>query len=329
MLKRLTLMLLLATVLNAAAVHAAVEFIFPAAHSWVNRSGHMIIKFNEHDLTGVRITVNGVASDVLEVGTPEYRKLFQDFFIAQAIWDDGLNKLQVELFRGGQKIETTATDIYFVPEGNNRQAPPGFAANTMHVPTLEQQCVACHNMNATPAQMNSNVAKNNPCFRCHTKLVNFKYVHGPVGTYSCGYCHSSKGTPKYAVPKQGAALCYECHADMAVQMKQRKYLHGPIEAGMCEVCHDSHGSQYESQLIKPTNELCLSCHGHLRNRIHVVRTTMGEGHPLKGKPDPLRKISGKEMSCTSCHNPHGGQVRYFFVGNPEDRMALCQLCHNK
>lgn len=328
MLKRLPIMLLLALVLKAVSVQAAVEFIYPAAHSWVDRSGHMIIKFNENDLSGVRVTVNGVASDMIEVGSPEYRKLFQDFFIAQAIWDEGPNKLQVDLFRGGQKIETAFTDIYYVVQ-DKRQAPPEFVANVMHIPEREQQCIACHNMKATPAQMNSNIAKENPCYRCHKKLVNFKYVHGPVGTYSCGYCHSSKGTPKYSVPKRGAALCYECHADMAVQMKQRKYVHGPIEAGMCESCHDSHGSQNESQLIKPVNELCLSCHGHLRTKIHVVRTTTGEGHPLKGKPDPLRKASGKEMSCTSCHNPHGGQVRYFFIGNPEDRLALCQQCHNK
>lgn len=327
--KRLLIpMMLLALVLPISAM-GAVEFVYPLANSWVDRSGHMIIKFNENDLTGVRITVNGVASDMLEAGTPEYRKLFQDFFIAQAIWDTGPNKLQVDLFKGQQKIGSASTEIYYIPSGSGRQAPPEFVPNTMHVPDRERQCIPCHTMQATPAQMNSNIPRENPCYRCHKKLINVKYVHGPVGTYSCGYCHSSKSEPKYLVPKRGAALCYECHADMASQMKQRKYVHGPIEAGMCEACHDSHGSQNESQLIKPINELCLSCHGHLNTKIHVVRTTMGEGHPLKGRPDPLRKTSGKEMSCTSCHNPHGGQVRYFFVGNPEDRMALCQMCHNK
>ena len=73
----------------AASAHAAVEFVYPAASSVVNRTGHLIVKFNQADLTSVRVTVNGLASEMIEVGSPEYRKLFQDFFIAQAMWDKG------------------------------------------------------------------------------------------------------------------------------------------------------------------------------------------------------------------------------------------------
>jgi predicted CXXCH cytochrome family protein len=184
-------------------------------------------------------------------------------------------------------------------------------------------------MNPTPAQMNSSIEKSNPCFICHKKMLAVKYVHGPAGTYSCGYCHASKGNPKHAVPRRGSALCYECHSDMSVQIRKKKFVHGPVEAGMCDACHDPHGSQNESQLLKPINELCLSCHGHIRNQKHVVRASNGEGHPLSGKDDPSKKGSGRKMSCISCHLPHGGDVRYFFTNNLEDRMNLCQVCHNK
>jgi predicted CXXCH cytochrome family protein len=306
-----------------------VEFIYPSTSSWVKNSGHMIIKLNQADLTAVRVTVNGNASELIDVGSPEYRKLFRDFFIAQANWDSGKNSVQVDLFRGGQKIESATTDIYYLTPDKSPQAPPEFTPNTMHLAEKERLCLSCHNMNPTREQMNSNIEKDNPCFGCHKKMMTAKYVHGPAGTYSCGYCHSSKGSPKHSVPKRGAALCYECHSDMSVQMKKRKYLHGPVEAGMCEACHDSHGSQNESQLLMPINELCLSCHGHIRRQTHVVRTPDGQGHPMKGRPDPLKKASGKEMSCVSCHNPHGGNVRFYFVNNPEDRMALCQMCHYK
>jgi predicted CXXCH cytochrome family protein len=98
---------------------------------------------------------------------------------------------------------------------------------------------------------------------------------------------------------------------------------------MCQDCHDPHGSQNESHLVKPVNELCLSCHAHIRKQKHVVRTSSGEGHPLSGKSDPSKKASGRQMSCVSCHAPHGGAVRYFFVSNADDRMNLCQMCHNK
>jgi predicted CXXCH cytochrome family protein len=322
-------MILCLLLLTAPVAQAAVEFIYPAPSSWVINSDHMVIKLNQIDLTAIRISVNGLASELIDVGSPEYRKLFRDYFIAQALWDIGKNSVQVDLFKGGQKVETSGTDIYYAPSGSSIKAPPEFAPNILQVPEKERMCNTCHVMNPAQAKMNSNNEKENPCFICHKKMLTVKYVHGPAGTYSCGYCHSNKGNPKHAVPRRGAALCYECHADMSVELKKRKYLHGPVEAGMCESCHDSHGTQNESQLLMPINELCLSCHGHLRNQTHVVRTTSGEGHPLKGKPDPLKKTSGKEMSCISCHNPHGGDVRYYFINNPSDRMALCQMCHNK
>lgn len=324
-----SLIFLCILIFSAGTARAAVEFIYPAPSTWVGNCGHLILRLNQLDLTAIRVTVNGLASDMIDVGSPEYRKLFSDFFIAQAVWDTGKNSIQVDLFKGGQKIESATAEIYYVPSDSSTQAPPEFMPNTMHLPEKEVQCAPCHNMNPTPAQMNSNVEKENPCFVCHKKMLTTKYVHGPAGTYSCGYCHSVKWNPKYAVPKQGAPLCYECHADMAEQMKKKKFIHGPIEAGMCQACHDSHGTQNEFQLIKPVNELCLSCHGHIRNQFHVVRSTTGGGHPLSGKPDPLKKASGKELSCISCHNPHAGNVRYYFIKDAEDRMALCQTCHNK
>lgn len=326
---RILLIALVVLAVHAMSAGAAVNFVYPGPHSWVNRAGHVIMKLNQPDLTTIRVTVNGLASDPLDVGSPEYRRLFQDFFIAEALWDRGVNKLQVDLFRGGQKVETAATEIFLTDPERKGSAPPDFAANTMHVPEREVMCVSCHNLKPTRAQMNSTQERVNPCMGCHGKMLNVKYVHGPVGTNSCGYCHTSEGNPKHGVPRRGSALCFECHADMAKAMQKLAFVHGPVEAGLCEACHDPHGSQNESQLIKPINELCLSCHGHIRNQIHVVRTPEGKGHILSGKPNPAKMGSGREMSCIACHNPHGGAVRYYFVSNSEDRMTLCQMCHNK
>jgi predicted CXXCH cytochrome family protein len=307
----------------------AVEFIYPPQSSVVTAPGHLILKFNQIDATSLRITHNGVVGDPVEVGSPEYRKLFHDYFIAQALWDPAVNRMVVDLFNGGQKIESAGISVFYAPEGADQKPPPEYTTTTLHRPEKELLCQPCHVMNPTPAQMNSSVEKNNPCYICHKKMLAVKYVHGPAGTYSCGYCHSSKGSPKHAVPKRGAALCYECHADMAVQVKKKKFIHGPIEAGMCDACHDPHGSDNEGQLLKPINEICLSCHGHIRGQVHVVRVSGGETHPLSGKVDPSKQGSGRQMSCISCHSPHGGNVRYFFTNNAEDRMTLCQVCHNK
>lgn len=328
MLKRLLIYISVVLLISAPSVWGAIDFIYPSPNSAVTSSGHLIFKLNKVETTSLRITHNGLVSDPVDVGDPEFRKLFQDFFIAQSLWDPGVNKLVVDLFNGDQKIESANLSVFYAPADGSQKVLPEFKSVVLHRPEKERFCQSCHVMNPTPAQMNSSVEKNNPCFVCHKKMLAVKYVHGPAGTYSCGYCHASKGTPKHAVPKRGAALCYECHSDMEPQIKKKKFVHGPVEAGMCDVCHDPHGSQNESQLIKPINELCISCHGHIGTQLHVLRIPSGEGHPLKGKQDPAKKGSGREMSCVSCHNPHGGTVRYFFVNNSDDRMMLCQMCHN-
>jgi predicted CXXCH cytochrome family protein len=327
-LKRLLIYISVIVPISAPVAWGAINFIYPSPNSAVTSSGHLIFKLNQSEISSLRITHNGLVGEPVDVGSPEFRKLFQDIFIAQSLWDPGVNNLVVDLFNGGQKIESAPLSVFYEPVDGGHKVLPEYAPVALHRPEKERFCTSCHVMNPTPEQMNSSNEKNNPCIVCHKRMLAVKYVHGPAGTYSCGYCHDSKGTPKHSVPKRGAALCYECHSDMEAQLRKKKFLHGPVEAGMCEACHDPHGSQNESQLLKEVNDLCLSCHGHIRTQVHVVRIQSGESHPLKGKSDPAKKGSGREMSCVSCHSPHGGTVRYFFVNNSSDRMQLCQMCHN-
>lgn len=313
----------------SAVAQGAVSFIYPASNSWVKRSDYLIVKLNNSEITAVRINVNGVDGDMLAVGSAEYRKVFQDLLIVQPVWDPGRNEVTLEAFIGKERVETVQARIYYAPQGDPATVPPEYSPNVMHTPDAEKQCAGCHNMEPTSSQVLSAQEKENPCIGCHRAMLKVKYVHGPAGTYSCVYCHKVKGSAKYAVAKREAALCAECHEDKAAEFKKRKFIHGPIAGGMCEACHDSHGSQNYGQLKAPINELCLSCHEVIKKTPHVVRTTTGDGHPLSGRKDPSSPKTGREMSCISCHNPHAGDVRYYFVNNAEDRLQLCQLCHNK
>jgi predicted CXXCH cytochrome family protein len=324
-----TLIALLLVALSGFASHAAITFVYPAQKSWVKRSDYLILKLNSREITEIRITVNGLASDLLQVSSPEYRKAFNDFVILQAIWDTGRNEVIVEGLGDGKKLESQATEIFFNPKGDPALVPPEYGATVMHVPEREKLCVSCHNMGPAKEQAAQATEKTNPCYACHKRMLNVTYVHGPAGTFSCAYCHGAQGVAKHAPPKRDAALCFDCHTDMADKLKKRKYQHGPILAGMCEICHDPHGSPYPALLRAPINDLCESCHEQIRKGPHIVRTTTGEGHPLEGKTDPSKQGSGRQMSCISCHNPHAGDVRYFFQNNAEDRMLLCQMCHNK
>jgi predicted CXXCH cytochrome family protein len=321
----LTTLLILFAVFPA---EAAITFVYPASKSRVTRSDYLILKMNNPQITGIRVTVNGLASDTMLIGSPEYKKAFQDLVILQPVWDEGKNEILVEGYEGEKKIEAVNTQIFFTDKpGAN--IPSEFQQNAMHVPAVEKLCSPCHDMNPTTAQMDDNMAKKNPCYGCHKKMANANFVHGPAGTFSCAYCHNLQGKPKFAVVLRDAALCNECHADKADEFKKKKFLHGPIEAGMCEICHDPHGSSFTAQLRLPINDLCLSCHESVGKETHVVRLSDGTGHPLKDRPDPSKPGSGRDLSCISCHNPHGGDARFFFQNNVTDRMQLCQICHNK
>ncbi|WP_243370895.1 cytochrome c3 family protein [Geotalea sp. SG265] len=314
--------------LVVSSAEAAITFIYPAPKTQVKRSDYLILKMNNPQITGIRITVNGLASDTMLIGSPEYRKAFQDLVILQPVWDSGKNEILVEGFGGEKVIDSASTEIFF-KDRRAADVPATYKANAMHVLETEKYCSPCHDMNPTTTQMDNNLDKKNPCYGCHKKMATVNFVHGPAGTFSCAYCHSLKDTPKYKVPLRDAPLCNECHADKEAEFKKRKFLHGPIEAGMCEICHDAHGTNFPSQLHQPINELCLSCHESVGAGTHVVRLSTGGGHPLKDRPDPSKPGSGRELSCVSCHNPHGGDVRFYFQNNSDDRMQLCQMCHNK
>ncbi len=308
---------------------AAVSFVYPAQKEWVTRSDYLILKLNNPDITGVKISINGLESDLLMTGTPEYRKVFKDYLILQATWDEGKNSVTVDAYNGDKKIESVTDDIFYYAGREGGVVPKDFRKLPFHTPDNDKLCSPCHNMNPTSVPADESLGKGNPCYTCHSKMINVQFVHGPAGTFSCVYCHSGKETPKYSTPLRDMQLCGECHVDQVADFKKRKLLHGPVDAGMCEICHDPHGSANPAQLRAPINELCLSCHEEVGKGVHIMRTTTGEGHPLKGKPDPSRPGTGRMLSCVSCHNPHAGDFRYYFQNNTESRMELCQMCHNK
>ncbi len=303
--------------------------IYPEPGSSVRESRHLVLKLGRTDLTGVIITVNGVSTDSLPVGTTEYKRAFRDFLILQPLWDKGNNQVTVDTYAGEKKLESLKADIFFAPKGEEMTIPKGFQQAVMHQPQSETHCTPCHNMRPTVKQMNSAQDKDNPCFSCHKRMANMKYVHGPVGTYSCSYCHSLQGVPLYSTPKRETKLCFDCHTEKEKELKGFKFLHGPLAGGMCEICHDSHGSENPFQLHKPINSLCLSCHELVGKGIHVTALGDGSGHPVSGKVDLSERGKGKELTCVSCHNPHGGKARYYYQTGSDNKMELCQMCHNK
>jgi predicted CXXCH cytochrome family protein len=308
---------------------AEVKLVYPQPSSSVTQSRHLILKLGSTDISAVVVTVSGVASDPLPVGTTEYKRAFKDFLILQPVWDKGKNQILVETFNGEKKLESFTAEIFYAPKEESGTIPKEFASAVMHRPEAERLCVPCHNMRPTAKQVADVPDKDNPCYSCHKRMGNRKYVHTPVGMYSCVQCHPLQGSPKYVPTKREVTLCFSCHADQQKEFKEYKFLHGPLAGEMCEICHDPHSSDNPEQLVQPVNKLCLSCHEQVMKGIHVIATGDGSGHPLADKTDPSERGRGRDLSCISCHNPHGGKARYYFVTGNDNKMELCQMCHKK
>jgi len=110
----------------------------------------------------------------------------------------------------------------------------------------------------------------------------------------CGNCHNRDTS--FALLKPKDDLCLTCHADKA---RQFPYMHGPAAVGACAECHDPHRSPLPHLLRMPPEKLCFQCHD---------RTPPGAKPPRCARPSD-------DVNCTDCHNPHGGQARYFLAGS--------------
>jgi predicted CXXCH cytochrome family protein len=181
------------------------------------------------------------------------------------------------------------------------------------------------------------------CMECHSDLGAGAYLH-PALKQGCTACHvvENRDDSTYVVLKPAkTALCADCH-----QPEQPLRAHFPYASAMCLRCHNPHSASDSRLLRASVNDLCLECHLRTANSAASqympmislsVNNSMGhpyERHPVSGVPDPL---TGKEMSCSSCHLAHGGtMLHYLKMGSeiPADALNhnvetndMCHKCH--
>ena len=118
-----------------------------------------------------------------------------------------------------------------------------------------------------------------------------RYTHPSAGTEGgCALCH---GPPKDLVIP-GKDMCVRCHAHVT---EKKSFIHGPAVLD-CIVCHEPHESKTKSLLKIIGNDLCFECH-YRQNREDAYKT---EEHRVR------EEIA---FVCLACHDPHGGQDRFF------------------
>lgn len=196
-------------------------------------------------------------------------------------------------------------------------------------PAVEMGCSLCHLSPHKEEKPELSLTSDMPglCYQCHDRAGFQKTsVHAPVAGGMCASCHNPHASDnKKLLSGNIPEICYACH-DKGAFTKSTQ--HSPVAQGQCAFCHNPHSSDNPANLQYPPGELCLMCHPDKTSGSHVLTGLgFGDKHPMSGKPDPSRK--GRELSCTSCHNPHSSARRALFVSEGAKTENLCLLCHEK
>ncbi|MGB3211395.1 MAG: cytochrome c3 family protein [Desulforhopalus sp.] len=188
---------------------------------------------------------------------------------------------------------------------------------------------------------------------CHPSMGKGKYVHGPVATGDCSFCHrqDKKDQHRFQPIKDVEALCYECHEKLDIG----SVVHQPVADGECTGCHDPHQSANQFQLKGAGSGLCYQCHDkaigttkfvhgpvaeegcsicHAPHSSDAPKMLMAEGNDVcySCHSDKQNEFAGKEFvhvpvqeGCVTCHNPHGSDFQFSLPG--ESSRGVCFACH--
>jgi predicted CXXCH cytochrome family protein len=201
-----------------------------------------------------------------------------------------------------------------------------FKGKSVHPPVVMNTCTSCHNPHLS--NFKRLLVKDMPglCFECHNGS-NFKdkSVHQPVGKGMCTSCHAPHASNfSKILISDPPELCYRCH-DRKPFTKKYVHVAAAIPNG-CSLCHNHHAGSNQKLLLQPALELCTSCHSTQKNGMHILGSmNLGIGetiHPVKGVQDP--SSPPKELTCTSCHNPHSSDFAKLFL-----QKYLCKRCHKE
>jgi len=229
-----------------------------------------------------------------------------------------LYKLNIQLISGINKIYFSTSmkknlAIEYYTNYINETKPADSGTTLFHNSALEQSCINCHE--GLPSA-DSGASMKADCNICHKAIVGATFIHSPVEMKECSSCHNWSAEKHAVVVEKGVPqVCYECHSDKQAQVDSSTTPH-PI-AGECLTCHSQHGTEHKHLLKQNVYTLCTNCHNDYKINHPVGR------HPLRYAKI---KNTSEEISCVSCHNPHGSQNEGLLKATG-GRMESCTQCH--
>ena len=120
-------------------------------------------------------------------------------------------------------------------------------------------------------------------------------------------------------PPEVIALCLNCHAKEFSRANIRRSEHTEHDVA-CTACHSIHSPATPQYLLaKSQPEMCYQCHTDVRSQFNL---------PFK------HRVNEGFMSCSDCHNPHGGFTPSFGMGQTSKMLNQahnseqpCVKCH--
>lgn len=272
---------------------------------------------------------------------------------------EGENSIDIDLIENGKITQTKKVKVFYNEDlyATGEKLPIDFRKHFFHQPKQEALCKKCHKMDEQPRKeivrekinvkapgINLVDILKNPeesnCFECHKKLISKKNAHAPSVNLICTECHTGnagefntnvKGQSRFLQPDPISNRCFSCHENVESEWLSQKFKHGPAMDGRCTRCHNPHSSEEIFFTKKPIWDLCTTCHSEKAVEKHVVSSFVfgrNKGaHPTKGPKDPARE--GRELVCSSCHNPHGSNGKYLLRMDGEKPFEVCKRCHTK
>jgi predicted CXXCH cytochrome family protein len=195
-----------------------------------------------------------------------------------------------------------------------------------------QECVQCH-AGTTQAFATSPHGKTAQ-FLKGTRAASCTTCHGDTARHVQSGNPGHVSSPNKVSAAQASLMCLTCHSRDESHASWQGSAHDRRDMS-CVSCHkEHHSSPFErlslrsgirpattlqarvsEKLLKlPDQELCLSCHKDKRKAIsqrstHLFATEHG----------------GAKVTCTSCHNPHGGEGKTMLTASSNTQ--LCYGCH--
>jgi predicted CXXCH cytochrome family protein len=249
----------------------------------------------------------------------------------------GENNISVSGYNGTSLVKQEKRTVFLTSKVDReyRYPPKDYSTNYFHNDGNEKICSKCHDMriNEVPGVAFEDISTSN-CYQCHSSITTKKHAHAPAVNWLCTSCHNGKvgiynqadeNKSKYTFPDPIGEVCLSCHKKNKELWATKRFNHEPADSGRCNKCHNSHSENSEFYLRKPAWELCTGCHKDKVDGVHIVKTFSRVMHPTHQVKDPSRP--GKDLSCTSCHNPHVSNAPSLLQS--DSVFGLCERCHKK